>query len=186
MIHAGINHVGLATHDMDKTLEFYCDVIGFKIVRFDRIDIAEGGHMRHVFLDMGNNQLLSFIEPNSVEGIKTDFDAGINKGLGVPNSFFHIAFEAESSEGIEEIREHLDSSGIKVSPVIDHEWCKSLYFLDPINGLSLEYCFFARELNEDDRTFQYRLTAPRALLDVDVDGLLAAEESRLAEVASKK
>lgn len=186
MNQAGYNHLGLATRDMDKTIEFYVGQMGFKIVRFDKFDIAEGGHMRHLFMDIGNGQLLSFIEPNDVDGVANDFDAGINKGLGVPTGFFHIAFEAESENGLEEIRQGLDASGVKVSPVVDHEWCKSIYFFDPVNGLSLEYSTYSREFNEDDRTFQYRFTAPRAILDVDVDGLIAAEESRMAEVAGKQ
>jgi catechol 2,3-dioxygenase-like lactoylglutathione lyase family enzyme len=183
MTKRGFNHLGLATRDMDATLRFYVDVLGFPVARFDRFDIAEGGYMRHVFLDTGDGELLSFLEPNGVPGVKADFDAGINDGLGVPNAFFHIAFEAGSEEGLDRIRELLVSSGVKVTPVVDHEWCRSIYFFDPVNGLSLEYSYLAREFTEDDRTFQYRFTAPAAVLSVDVDGLLAVEESRMAEVA---
>lgn len=178
----GFNHLGLATLDMDGTIEFYVQTLGFPIVRFDRFDVAEGGHVRHVFMDTGDGELLSFIEPNGVEGI-TRFDAGINNGLGVPNAFFHIAFEADSPANIDRIRRDLDANGVKVSPVVDHDWCKSIYFFDPVNGLSLEYCHYARELTEDDRTYQYRFTAPKAVLSVDVDGLIATEESRLATVS---
>jgi catechol 2,3-dioxygenase-like lactoylglutathione lyase family enzyme len=144
MIKRGFNHLGLATRDMDRTLEFYVEVLGFPIVRYDRFDIAEGGYLRHVFVDTGDGELLSFLEPNGVTGVNADFDAGINNGLGVPNAFFHIAFEAESERGIGTIREHLITNGVKVTPVVDHDWCRSIYFFDPVNGLSLEYSYFAR------------------------------------------
>jgi catechol 2,3-dioxygenase-like lactoylglutathione lyase family enzyme len=184
MIKRGFNHLGLATRDMDRTLEFYVEVLGFPIVRYDRFDIAEGGYLRHVFVDTGDGELLSFLEPNGVTGVNADFDAGINAGLGVPNAFFHIAFEAESERGIGTIREHLITNGVKVTPVVDHDWCRSIYFFDPVNGLSLEYSYFARPFTEDDRTYQYRFTGPASLLSVNVDGLLAVEESRMAELAA--
>jgi catechol 2,3-dioxygenase-like lactoylglutathione lyase family enzyme len=173
----GFNHIGLATRDMDATKSFYEDVLGFTTVRYDRFDISEGGYLRHIFMDTGNGELISFLEPNEVAGIPS-FDPGINEGLGVPNAFYHIAFEAGSVEELDRIREHLDASGVKVSPVFDHDWAKSIYFFDPVNKLSLEYCVLAREFTEDDRTYQYRFTGPAALLQVDIDAQIAVEESR--------
>jgi catechol 2,3-dioxygenase-like lactoylglutathione lyase family enzyme len=174
----GYNHIGLATLDMDATKEFYEKALGFETVRYDRFDIAEGGFMRHLFMDTGNGELLSFLEPNGVAQIPA-FDAGINQGLGVPNGFYHLAFEAGSMEELEETRKRLDARGVKVSPVIDHDWAKSIYFFDPVNNVSLEYCTLTREFTEDDRTHQYRFTAPFAVLEVDVDSLVAGEKSQL-------
>jgi glyoxylase I family protein len=180
----GYNHVGLATKDMDATKAFYEDVLGFRTVRFDRFDITEGGQMRHLFLDTGHGQLLSFLEPTDVSSIP-DFDPGINTGLGVPEGFYHIAFDGGSVENLDTIRGDLDSKGVKVSPVVDHDWAKSIYFFDPVNGVSLEFCVMAREFNEDDRTFQYRFTAPVAVLGVDIDALLAGEKSQLDTLSTR-
>jgi catechol 2,3-dioxygenase-like lactoylglutathione lyase family enzyme len=178
----GFSHVGLATRDMDATKEFYERVLGFETVRYDRFGIAEGGHVRHLFMDTGNGELISFMEPTGVDGIPPGFDAGINGGLGLPNSFYHLAFEADSVENLERVREHLDASEVKVTPVIDHEWCRSIYFFDPVNNLSLEFCTITREFTDDDRTLQHRFTAPRGILDVSVEGLEAAEASLFAEL----
>jgi hypothetical protein len=38
---------------------------------------------------------------------------------------------------------------VRVTPVVDHDWARSIYFKDP-NGLLLEYCCYTRQLNEDD------------------------------------
>jgi catechol 2,3-dioxygenase-like lactoylglutathione lyase family enzyme len=184
MTSGGYNHIGLATLDIAATKEFYETTLGFTTVRFDRFDIAEGGFMRHLFMDTGNGEMISFLEPNETGRIGA-FDAGINKGLGVPNGFYHLAFEAGSLDGLEEIRRRLGECGVKVSPVIDHDWAKSIYFFDPVNNLSLEYCTLTREFNEDDRTFQYRFTAPFDVLEIDVDSLVAGEKSQMDNLATQ-
>jgi catechol 2,3-dioxygenase-like lactoylglutathione lyase family enzyme len=185
MINHGFNHVGLATHDMDATKAFYEDVLGFETVRYDRIDIEEGGFVRHIFMEADNGQIISFMEPNDVPNCSPTFDAGINAGLGLPNVFVHIAFEAGSEEGLETVRKHLEESGVKVTPVMDHDWCKSLYFNDPVNNISLEFCRVVREFTEDDRTYQFRFRAPAALLDLSAAGLAETEANRFAEIEEK-
>ena len=47
-----------------------------------------------MFIDVGNDRVLAFMEPNNVDAIPTDYDAGINDGLGVSGPFYHYAFEA--------------------------------------------------------------------------------------------
>jgi catechol 2,3-dioxygenase-like lactoylglutathione lyase family enzyme len=43
MSNKGFSHIGLSTLDLDKTVEFYEAVLGFKTVRFDEIPMEEGG-----------------------------------------------------------------------------------------------------------------------------------------------
>jgi len=155
MTHLGFSHVGLATTDMDATLAFYEGQLGFRIVRADIIKVKEGGEIDHVFLDAGGGQLIAFMGARDVERIPADFDAGLNRGLGLPDGMIHFAFEAGSGEKLEERRAELIEKGIRVSKVVDHEWCKSIYFKDP-NGITLEYCTMTRELGEDDARMQVR------------------------------
>jgi catechol 2,3-dioxygenase-like lactoylglutathione lyase family enzyme len=155
MAHRGFSHVGLSTHDLDATREFYEGVLGFKAVRCDELSVAEGGQIRHVFFDTGDGQLMAFMEPRGVPGIPDDYDAGINAGLGVPSVFYHFAFEAGSVAGLEDKRRELKGKGVDVTDVVDHEWAKSIYFKDP-NGVQLEYCCYTRALNEDDARMQPR------------------------------
>jgi catechol 2,3-dioxygenase-like lactoylglutathione lyase family enzyme len=157
MSHKGFSHIGLSTRDLDKTRDFYEQILGFKAVRCDIIKIVEGGQIRHVFFDTGRDQLLAFMESQDVPGIPADYDAGINDGLNVPGSFYHFAFEAGSLDALEAKRQELTAKGVPVTDIVDHEWAKSIYFKDP-NGISLEYCCLVRDVGtEDDITMQIRV-----------------------------
>src|SRR5229473_1495778 len=153
--HKGFSHIGLSTLDLDKTREFYEGVLGFKAVRCDTLTMKEGGKIRHIFFDTGRDQLIAFMESRGVPGIPAEYDAGINRGLGVPSAFYHFAFEAGSEAALQRKREELMAKGIKVSEVVDHDWAKSIYFKDP-NGMQLEYCCFTRNLNANDARMQDR------------------------------
>jgi catechol 2,3-dioxygenase-like lactoylglutathione lyase family enzyme len=168
MSHKGFSHIGLSTLDLDKTREFYEGVLGFKPVRCDTIAIKEGGKIRHIFFDTGRDQLIAFMEARGVPGVPKEYDAGINRGLGVPSAFYHFAFETGSEPGLEQKRHELLAKGIKVSEIIDHDWAKSIYFKDP-NGMQLEYCCYTRELTDDDARMQDRLEASIKGMGLDDD-----------------
>ena len=156
MSNKGFSHIGLSTLDLDKTRDFYENILGFRVVRCDIIKIKEGGHIRHMFVDVGQDQMIAFMEPNNVDAIPANYDAGINDGLGVPGPFYHFAFEAGSLNALEAKRIELIDKGLTVTDVVDHEWSKSIYLKDP-NGISLEFCFLTRDVgNEDDVTMQER------------------------------
>ena len=118
--------------------------------------IEEGGRLRHLFFDVGGDQLVAFLEPQGVPGIPTDYDAGINRGLGVPAGFYHFAFEAGSPAALVQKRDELRAKGIEVTDIVDHQWAQSIYFKDP-NGLSLEYCCVVG--NRPERCPQYGLSS---------------------------
>jgi len=166
MSHKGFSHVGLSTLDLDKTREFYEGVLGFKAVIADTIKIKEGGRIRHIFFDTGRDQLIAFMEPRGIPGVPVEFDAGINRGLGVPAAFYHFAFEAGSEAGLADKRDELRAKGVEVTDIVDHVWAKSIYFKDP-NGMSLEYCCLVRNFTEDDAKLQERFTLPIAALGLD-------------------
>ena len=155
MTNKGFSHIGLSTLDLDRTREFYENVLGFKPVRCDIIKVKEGGQIRHVFFDTGRNQLIAFMEAQDVPGIPADYDAGINRGLGVPNVFYHFAFEAGTVAALDDKRRELIAKGVEVTEVVDHDWAKSIYFKDP-NGIQLEFCSYTRNLGADDALMQHR------------------------------
>src|SRR5258708_31118472 len=120
MSNKGFSHIGLSTLDLDKTRAFYEDVLGFKPVVADTLRIQEGGHLRHVFFDVGRDQLLAFMEANDMPGVPAKYDAGINRGLGVPAAFYHFAFEAGAGAGPAAQSAPLLAQGLGVSAILDH------------------------------------------------------------------
>ena len=165
MTHRGFSHIGLSTLDLDKTREFYEGVLGFKPVVGDTINIEEGGYLRHLFFDVGRDQLIAFIEPNGIPDVPANYDAGINRGLGVPAGFYHFAFEAGSPAALAKTRDALRAKGVEVTDIVDHQWAQSIYFKDP-NGLSLEYCCVVGNRPKGGEMMQGAFTVRRAALEL--------------------
>jgi len=183
MTNKGFSHVGLSTLDLDKTREFYETVLGFKVVIADTIKISEGGAIRHIFFDTGRDQLLAFMEPRGVPGVPMEYDAGINRGLGVPAAFYHFAFEAGSPPALEDKRRELIAKGVEVTDVVDHGWARSIYFKDP-NGMSLEYCCLVRNFTADDATMQERFEISIKALGLDMANVSEVTAARGAHAKS--
>lgn len=175
MTQKGFSHLGMSTLDLDKTRDFYENILGFKPVRCDTIKVKEGGQIRHIFFDTGRDQLLAFMEARDVPGVPREYDAGINRGLGVPNAFYHFAFEAGTEAGLEAKRRELLDKGVSVSEVVDHDWAKSIYFKDP-NGLQLEFCCLTRDFVDDDAVMQERFHASIRALGLDDTSELKATD----------
>jgi len=148
MTHQGFSHIGLSTLDLDNTRAFYEGVLGFKPVVADTITIEEGGHLRHMFFDVGGGQLITFLEPN-----------------GVPDGFYHFAFEAGSTAVLAQKRDELRGKGVETTEIVDHGWARSIYFKDP-NGISLEYCCIVGELPGGDKMMHGEFTVPLGALEL--------------------
>ena len=142
----GVHHLGLATHNMEATLDFYENILGFETKVCDLMSPSAGGKIRHAFLDMGGDQMIAFMECNDVPGIAEGFDAGINRGLGIQGGVIHFAFKVNDEAELEAKRGELAGKGVEVTDLVDHGWCKSIYFRDP-NDLQLEYCCYSGNLS---------------------------------------
>ena len=90
-------------------------MLGFKPIVADTITIKEGGHLRHMFFDVGRGQLIAFLEPNGVADVPAKYDAGINRGLGLPAGFYYFAFEAGSPAALAEKRDELRAKGVETT-----------------------------------------------------------------------
>ncbi len=141
-----MHHLGLATHDMEATLDFYENTLGMTLQVADLLQPQAGGTIRHAFIDLGHGEMIAFMECNDVPGIKPDFDAGINRGLGIKGGVMHFAFKAKDEADLAARQEYLREKGVEVTDVVDHGWCKSIYFRDP-NNLQLEYCTLSGALD---------------------------------------
>jgi len=143
----GIHHIGVATHDMEATLDFYERVLGFPAVVCETIQIDGAATIRHAFFDVGEGELIAFMEANEVPGVSADFDTGINRGLGTGEGMYHFAFKVADSLELAAKQEELEAKGVKIRGIVDHGWCQSIYFRDP-NFLQLEFCCLTVELGE--------------------------------------
>ena len=83
----------------------------------------------HVFLDAGMGNVLAFFELTGQKEMSRD--------LNTPDWVQHIAFQVEDIATLEEAKKSLESSGVSVIGVTDHNIFKSIYFFDP-NGHRLE------------------------------------------------
>jgi catechol 2,3-dioxygenase-like lactoylglutathione lyase family enzyme len=59
MGYAGVNHLAMITDDMDKTVRFYRDVLGMRVVATLGGQVR-GRRMRHYFFSIGPKSCLAF------------------------------------------------------------------------------------------------------------------------------
>lgn len=145
----GFSHVGVSTHKMDATIQFYEGVLGFPHVVEDLTRVKSGGTIRMVYFDVGEGQFMVFMESKNVPGIPQDYDTGINGALGLPRGMYHFSFKVPLLTDLETRRASLEGHGIDVSPTVDLGYARAIFFFDP-NGIQLEFCCQIRPFNESD------------------------------------
>ena len=129
----GLYHYAYACRDAEETRHFYEDILGLPLVNCMLADkvpsTGEEKPYAHFFFEMGDGSYIAF------------FDLGDNEmPLPSPNTpawVQHFAIETESVDAVLAMRERLVEHGVQVTPLVDHEFVKSVYFFDP-NGLRLE------------------------------------------------
>lgn len=126
----GINHLALATGDMDKTISFWRDLIGLRLIA----GLGRPGY-RQYFFELGPLNMLLFFEWNDVEPL-LEKDHGVPvKG---PFAFDHLALEVESKDDLWDIYDRLTAADFWVSEVMDHGFIYSIYSFDP-NNIAIEF-----------------------------------------------
>lgn len=144
---SSFNHVAMPTNDTAATYRFYTEVLGFRLlsaVREEHVpSTGEQTPFLHTFFGLEDGSCMAFFE--------VDGQSYAGRDDGVPSWIRHFAMNVDSAAELLAWKERLESHGVEVRGVVDHEgiW-QSLYFFDP-NGLRLEFTWQARELTEDDR-----------------------------------
>jgi catechol 2,3-dioxygenase-like lactoylglutathione lyase family enzyme len=160
----GINHLALVCRDMERTVDFYTNVLGMPLTK--TIDLP-AGMGQHFFFDCGNGDSLAFFwfpdAPEPAPGVSapaTRPDQGeLTSAIGSMN---HVAFDVPADK-IESYRERLVAAGIECTEIANHddsEWglseemhpgvfVRSIYFQDP-DGILLEFAAWTRALGPDD------------------------------------
>ena len=117
----GVHHLALLCSDVERTIRFYQELLGFPLVElFENRDYRGSTHL---FFDIGHDNTLAFF----------DFpDLGLSPYTEVLGGFHHLAISV-SREQWEAARERLDDAGVATQ--IESE--VSVYFSDP-DGVRLE------------------------------------------------
>jgi len=134
-----IHHVGIVVNEMERSLVFYRDLLGLKVISDSRafgkeMDVGVGlknVQLRVVYLQTGNTrvELLQYYSPPS-KPLSTDARAN-DIGVG------HLAF---ITFDIEKAYTWLSEKGVKFlsRPQTDSDGSKWVYFQDP-DGAILEF-----------------------------------------------
>jgi catechol 2,3-dioxygenase-like lactoylglutathione lyase family enzyme len=126
----GINHLAMATGNMDRTIRFWRDLLGLRLVA----GLGKPGY-RHYFFEISSRDLIAFFEWPGVEAVPEKEHGYPVKG---PFCFDHVALGVDKEEDLWELKDRLEAAGFEVSEVIDHGFMHSLYAFDP-NGIPIEF-----------------------------------------------
>jgi glyoxylase I family protein len=120
----GIHHAALICSDVEQTIRFYQDLLGFPLVEL--VENRDYPGSSHLFFDVGNRTLLGFF----------DFPGlGLEPGVESIGAVQHIAISVERSRW-EQLRATLDEAGVAyVGP--DRGIEESMYLRDP-DGIGIE------------------------------------------------
>ena len=130
MKYNGVNHLAMATGDMDKTIRFWRDLLEMRLVA----GLGRSGY-RHYFFQISETDLLAFFEWPDVEPVA---DKEHGRPVSGPFIFDHVSFGVESEDVLWELKGRLEAAGFPVSDVIDHGFIHSIYTHDP-NGIPIEF-----------------------------------------------
>lgn len=136
----GIHHAALICSDVERTIRFYQELLGFPLVEL--VENRDYPGSSHFFFDVGNQTLLGFF----------DFPGlGLQQGVESIGAVQHIAISVPRDKW-EQLRARLDEAEIEyVGP--DRGIPESMYFRDP-DGIGLELLsdplmyFAGRQLDE--------------------------------------
>ena len=120
----GVHHMALICSDVEQTIQFYQELIGFPLIELMENRDYKGS--THLFFDIGNDNLLAFF----------DFPGlGLQPGVESIGSVQHIAISVEP-ENLERIKARLEKKGVTyLGP--DRGVTTSIYFKDP-DGIQIE------------------------------------------------
>ncbi|HET7319802.1 MAG TPA: VOC family protein, partial [Nitrospirota bacterium] len=128
----GVNHLAMATRDMDETIRFWRDLLGMRLIA----GLGKPGY-RHYFFEISAHDMIAFFEWPAVEPVVEKEHGRPAKG---PFVFDHVSFGVETEDDLWALKDRINAAGIWVSEVIDHGFIHSIYSYDP-NGIPIEFSY---------------------------------------------
>jgi glyoxylase I family protein len=143
-----LHHIAYRCGDAQRTVDFYTKVVGLEYVaglmppesrtaptwplnepgRPARKVVGEPADSIHIFFRLGDNSYLAFFDVPSAADEAPEL---------TPWWVKHIAFETDSMEKLVAAKARLEAHGVQVLGPKDHDFCQSIYFMDP-DGHRLE------------------------------------------------
>jgi catechol 2,3-dioxygenase-like lactoylglutathione lyase family enzyme len=130
--YTGVNHLALATGNMDETIRFWRDLLGMRLVA----GLGKPGY-RQYFFQVSDRDMVAFFEWPGVNPVE---EKEHGRPAAGPFAFDHAAFGLENEDELWKLKDRLDAAGIWVSEVIDHGFIHSMYTYDP-NGIPIEFSY---------------------------------------------
>jgi glyoxalase family protein len=115
----GIHHITLLVSSVDRSLAFYRNVLGMRLVE-QTVNDDDGSARHFIFGDADGQPLVTCLE-------YPDLDEG-KVGRG---STHHFALAVETEEELAAWRSYLTEKGIPTTDVLDRTGAKSIYLRDP-------------------------------------------------------
>jgi len=117
----GVHHVALISHDVERTVEFYQDLLEFPLT--EMFENRDYGGSTHFFFDIGNGNALAFFD---LPGLDLGDYAEVLGGL------HHLAISMPPDRW-QRVKDKLGDAGVEYA----HVDGSSLYFRDP-DGARIE------------------------------------------------
>jgi len=121
---SGVHHLAMICSDVERTVAFYQEVIGFPLVEV--MENRDYPGSTHFFLDIGHGNLLAFFDFPGLD---------LDEAVEAHGSVQHVAI-ATDQERLDAVRARLDEQGIPyLGP--DRGLTDSIYVKDP-DGIQIE------------------------------------------------
>ena len=119
-----IGHVHLKVADLDRSLDFYCGVLGFELQQRlgdDAAFVSAGGYHHHI-------------------GLNTWHSKGGSPPPAGTTGLFHFAIRYPTRAALADALRRLTSAGVGIEGASDHGVSEALYLSDPDgNGIELHW-----------------------------------------------
>jgi catechol 2,3-dioxygenase-like lactoylglutathione lyase family enzyme len=129
----GLHHFAYRCRDAEETRHFYEDLLGLPLVHIIKADhvpsTGEYCPYVHIFFRMRDGSYMAFFDLGD--------DTASAPSPNTPAWVNHIALKVDSVDELAEAKRRLETAGVEVLGVTDHQFIQSIYFFDP-NGIRLE------------------------------------------------
>ena len=132
----GVHHVAVIVSSMERSLRFYRDVLGLRVVRAQR-DPSDPD-ARNYYFDTGDGGLLALFEYTDAHG-----------AVGGTGGMHHLSLRVDSAAALEAAHAALTARSVMVSDIADQDFIASIYLRDP-DGTMIEICAATRPLTAED------------------------------------